>query len=324
MKKLFWLLFPVLFVVFFYAGKSGASLALDTAAANMPAVKYFNQSALAVKEPIEKYGALAGIGLWLAGLLLSVIIYLIIRVIGLKKIATVAAIIISFGLLAALGYELVWLEDRRTILSAAIPLYIGMPLFIAGLVTAICGVLIYRPRIDSANSKVKSDSAKVAVLLVAIAGLTSGCSLIGDTQYLACGFMNDPHCYQEAAVSTDDPAKCEQVTPPADFAKMGSNPPRDKCLLMIAQNKGDASKCNGIKGGIGSYTKEECVQGVAGTKLDDVKSTLEKTNNGKNATDEQKKKMQQEMEATQKMFEMLTNMQKTNFETQKAIIGNLR
>jgi hypothetical protein len=40
---------------------------------------------------------------------------------------------------------------------------------------------------------------------------------------------------------------------------MGSNPPQDKCYLMEAQNTGDLSACDKIKGGLMSYTREECI-----------------------------------------------------------------
>ena len=40
---------------------------------------------------------------------------------------------------------------------------------------------------------------------------------------------------------------------------MGSNPPQDKCYLMVAQNTGNLDACEKIKGGLMSYTREQCV-----------------------------------------------------------------
>ncbi|MDQ1343522.1 MAG: hypothetical protein QG650_241 [Patescibacteria group bacterium] len=49
---------------------------------------------------------------------------------------------------------------------------------------------------------------------------------------------------------------------------MGSNPPRDKCYLTIAENTGNYSSCDKIAGGPMSYSKTECVSGTAMKKDD--------------------------------------------------------
>jgi len=93
----------------------------------------------------------------------------------------------------------------------------------------------------------------------------SGC--LGDLIEFSCLFSDDAsHCYQSAAVQNSDPNGCEKVTPPAGFTM--SNPPQDKCYLQIAQNTGDYSICKKIKGGIGSYSEEECILGIVKRKGD--------------------------------------------------------
>jgi tetratricopeptide (TPR) repeat protein len=86
-----------------------------------------------------------------------------------------------------------------------------------------------------------------------------GCGL-ADLIDLSCGFMDDPdHCYQSAAVQGSDPEKCEKIE---GQGFSGSNPPKDKCYLQIAQNTGEYATCNEIEGGMMSYTVEECVTNI--------------------------------------------------------------
>lgn len=78
------------------------------------------------------------------------------------------------------------------------------------------------------------------------------CSLAPDTD----------HCAQFVAVQSGDPEDCKKIKW-TKFKSGGSNPPRDKCYLTIAQNKSDYTICKNIQWGVMSYTKEECVGGVA-------------------------------------------------------------
>ncbi len=90
--------------------------------------------------------------------------------------------------------------------------------------------------------------------------LLPGCSL-GSIISFSCSFMDDSeHCYQSAAVQNADPQECEKVTG-KDFGG-GSNPPRDKCYLMIAENTDNYSVCKDIQGGFMSYTQEQCVTDI--------------------------------------------------------------
>lgn len=100
---------------------------------------------------------------------------------------------------------------------------------------------------------------KKILLLIFIAPLfLSGC--LGDLLEFGCLFSDDDtHCYQSAAVQDSDAEKCEKVEAP-DWPD--SNPPKDKCYLLIAENTGDASVCDKIVGGIGSYSRQECIDNV--------------------------------------------------------------
>lgn len=94
------------------------------------------------------------------------------------------------------------------------------------------------------------------ILLLPSTLLLSGC--IGDLIEWGCFFSEDEeHCYQAAAVQESNPDDCAKVVTER-FEH--SNPPRDKCYLMIAENTGDITVCDDIEGGPASYTREGCIQ----------------------------------------------------------------
>lgn len=69
------------------------------------------------------------------------------------------------------------------------------------------------------------------------------------------------HCFQFTAVQSGSPAACERIKG-TKFKDTGSNPPRDKCYLQIAINKGDHTICNNIKWGPMSYSQDGCISDV--------------------------------------------------------------
>lgn len=103
----------------------------------------------------------------------------------------------------------------------------------------------------------------------------SGCIGVFD---FVCNFAGeqDYHCYQWFAVHEENPDDCEKVNQAEKFKDVGSNPPKDKCYLMIAEKTGDPSGCSEIKGGSMSYTVQECVWRAAVTARDpDICHTIE-------------------------------------------------
>lgn len=66
------------------------------------------------------------------------------------------------------------------------------------------------------------------------------------------------HCYQNEAVDNSDPSQCAKISG-KEFKQYGSNPPRDKCYMMVAAKMGDYGICNKIKWGEMSYTKADCI-----------------------------------------------------------------
>jgi len=87
----------------------------------------------------------------------------------------------------------------------------------------------------------------------------SGC--LGDLMGVMCDFLPDAdHCNQAAAVQEADTDDCAKIK---GEGFTGSNPPRDKCYLQIAENTGDYSACDKIQGGPMSYTKDDCIYAAA-------------------------------------------------------------
>ncbi|PIR48899.1 hypothetical protein COU80_01815 [Candidatus Peregrinibacteria bacterium CG10_big_fil_rev_8_21_14_0_10_55_24] len=87
----------------------------------------------------------------------------------------------------------------------------------------------------------------------------SGC--LGELMAVTCDFLPDAdHCYQAAAIQAGQVEECEKIE---GEGFQGSNPPRDKCYLLIAENTGDYGACDQIRGGPMSYTREECILGAA-------------------------------------------------------------
>ena len=92
----------------------------------------------------------------------------------------------------------------------------------------------------------------------------SGCIGVFD---FVCNFAGeqDYHCYQWFAVHEEDPDDCNNIRQAEKFQDAGSNPPKDKCYLMIAERTGDPSGCERIEGGLMSYTVQECIWRAAVT-----------------------------------------------------------
>ncbi len=150
------------------------------------------------------------------------------------------------------------------------------------------------------------------VLLGCLSDLADGgCSLLSG--------KDRDHCLQGAGATLGDDKLCGKIVG-ADFASGGSNPPKDKCYLMTANNTEKYAPCEKIKGGAFSYTVQECVQGVADKKLAEVKTDLSKPSvSPEDLADAQKK-----LADTQKYYEMLSSMQKSQQDMQQSAVRNLR
>lgn len=123
-------------------------------------------------------------------------------------------------------------------------------------------------------------SIKLLILTIVSSFFLSGCIGIFD---FVCEFTgdNDYHCYQWFAVQEEDPDMCTNVNQAEKFKNGGSNPPRDKCYLMIAEKTGDPSGCSNIKGGMMSYTVQECIwKAAVASRNPEICYTIEGSHNG--------------------------------------------
>ncbi|MBP9864646.1 hypothetical protein KBC54_04330 [Patescibacteria group bacterium] len=193
----------------------------------------------------------------------------------------------------------------------------------------------------------QKQTCNIFLPLLAVVSMSffSGCG-VADLVQIACDASSgDPHCTQEAAVQSDTVENCDKVAQKEEFKKFGSNPPRDKCVVMVAANTEDPAKCDKVKGGAMSYTKEDCIQAIGDTARDPatcsklgsgdiatcINKVAEKTfaditklKDMKSKTKEDITELQNMMNELAKTNELLTSMNKTTYDVQRGVIGNLR
>lgn len=202
---------------------------------------------------------------------LSYIIYLLLvgikHLVRLKKFMIINPFLLAASVLPWYFFarQLVYFEPRYTDIARAIISFVGEPLLsvsVFGLVLAALWLFILLIRFILNRNKTKE--ASLAVLLFFCPFLLTGC--LGQLQAVVCDFLPDSdHCWQGAGVQEGKSEECEKIK---GEGFVGSNPPRDKCYLLIAENTGDLSACDQIKGGLMSYTREECLLGAAVKNLD--------------------------------------------------------
>ena len=191
----------------------------------------------------------------------------------------------------------------------------------------------------------QKQTSKHSFFLLSIASLFlfSGCGL-SDLTKATCDISGgDPHCSQEAAVQSNDADNCDTVAQKEEFKKAGSNPPRDKCVVMVAANNENPETCNKVKGGLMSYTKQDCTQAISDTAREpstcpklggDVASCINKVaekaiidaeqlTTMKKKTPEDIAEVQRRLEELRKTNEMLSNVYKVKAETALTAIKGL-
>ena len=302
---LVFVVFAGAFTFFFFSKKAGLEKEFLAACAKVPSIRDFN-SALPAKAMtiVNSYGKFAGAGLGLLAFLISLIFLGILKIVRLAKfsLANMLILFLIYGGYLALAIELIHFEVRYTVLAIAIIFFAGYPLYSAAITTLIFIFIIYlltmifgrkkssfaRATEDKSSSvkatEDKSSTDKVeekksvaaekiiaaGVVAVALSFTLSGCSLIGWLEGDTCDINTDPHCNQGAAVDQGDDSDCAKVKQPADLKSVGSNPPKDKCYLMVAENTDNFDACDKIQGGMYSYTREECILDTATANEDPI------------------------------------------------------
>lgn len=228
----------------------------------------------------QKYGVYAGLIIAFLSMLIMYVLYGIKKLVRLGKLGIINPIILALSFLPwyLFANQLVYHEKRYTDIARGLISFLGEPMldatyliFILSLLWlfAEAGIMIYKK--IKPNKNTVSGILTFFILIFSPLAFT-GCT--GDIIGLVCDFFPDgDHCYQNAAVQEGQVEECEKIEGER-FKKGGSNPPRDKCYLQIAENTGDLDACNQIRGGLMSYTKEECIlnssikhENLAGCKM---------------------------------------------------------
>jgi type III secretion apparatus needle protein len=324
------LIFVVLSLVFaglFTAFKTDAGLKYQAEIKNIPSVQLFGVSP-STQDTVAKFGIAAGAAFGLIAFILSAILFGILKIVKVPAaVATGISSLLAYGGVAALGYELVYLEEKNSALASAIVNYIGKPLFYSGIIAAVLaiGLLLTSLMKKKAAEIIAKPAAMLLLLLSPL--LLSGCTIIGDLTQVGCGLeggQDAAHCYQEAAVQKNDEQVCNKAPQGEAFKDLGSNPPKDKCYYMVAMNKKDPSVCNNIKGGTLSYEINECASTVLDSSEKFVNEKLKKTDGGKNLSPEELLQVQQQMAEYNKMADIMSNMTKSIHDMNAGMVRNLR
>ena len=104
-------------------------------------------------------------------------------------------------------------------------------------------------------------------VLCSSALILPGCGF-PELENILCSILPDSdHCFQNAGMQTGEVAECEKIAG-TKFKGTGSNPPRDKCVMNVAANTYNYDLCKQCKGGLMSYTPEDCYLEVAEKNVD--------------------------------------------------------
>jgi len=158
-----------------------------------------------------------------------------------------------------LARQLVFFEPRYTDLARALIDFVGWPLYYGSLAGLITALIWLAAALGVKFGRRGRKPLAVWILIGLCPWLLTGC--VGDLMAVVCDFLPESdHCWQGAAVQEGKQEECEKIK---GESFSGSNPPRDKCYLLIAENTGDLSACEQIQGGFMSYTREECLLSLA-------------------------------------------------------------
>ncbi|HOX61172.1 MAG TPA: hypothetical protein PLV72_04175 [Candidatus Magasanikbacteria bacterium] len=213
----------------------------------------------------KNYGMYFGWLFALISMIAMYVLYLVKKIVRLGKFQIVNSIILLASLMPwyMLADELLHHEKRYTDIGRGLITYVGAPLYWMVWIVAGFALLWFTVVLLVKLLKKKNLASKTILILFIITApvLLTGC--VGDIMGIVCDFLPDAdHCLQGAAVQEGDDSGCEKISG-EKFKDVGSNPPRDKCYLQIAENTGNLEACKKIKGGPMSYDKDECILNTA-------------------------------------------------------------
>jgi hypothetical protein len=206
-----------------------------------------------IKEMFQRYYLFSGLLFGLLSAILYLILGILLRWAGkYRSFVRIGVVFLSILPWYIFARQLVYAESRNADYAKAIISYIGYPLLATTKFLFLLLILVFIGTILVKLKNIKTGMKFMAILILPM--FLSGC--LGGMAGLTCYLLPDSdHCYQAAAMQENDPEGCAKIK---GEGFEGSNPPRDKCYLKIAENTGDLSVCDKIEGGMYSYTKEEC------------------------------------------------------------------
>jgi hypothetical protein len=242
---LFWLVFAGVFYFFAY---------------DLVTIKHSDITDAGIAKIFSQYSIYSGLVLGLISMIGGYIVYLVLKIFKLNRFSLIYPILATLMTLPwyLFARQLVFFENKYTDLARGLIYFLGEPLlsttkFMFWLI--LFWILIFI--VGFVIKKGKGKKAGVIVGILILPFFLTGC--VGNINEWACSFFDNPdHCLQNAAIQDGNSDGCSKIKG-EDFEDSGSNPPRDKCYLKIAENTGDLSVCDKIEGGMFSYTKEECI-----------------------------------------------------------------
>ncbi len=164
------------------------------------------------------------------------------------------------------------------------------------------------------------------VSLLVLPLVLSGCGVVGTIEELGCGFVSgkdQDHCYQDAAKRKDSFDTCGKIKAET-FSALEGPATRDKCYLQVAEQKRDPSGCEKIEGGMISYTKEECVNSIFEKDMTDLQEKMDAAKDDPELEAQVTKEQQELADKMQKFYQMLSDINKSQYDMQKSAVQNLR
>ena len=259
--------FVIFYTFFYYFEKTTLEKEFLTATSLVPSIRNYGSSGVSQMQNIfHTWGLFIGLGFGLISWFVSLILFGLLKIVRLAKYSWTHLImlLIVYSAYFAFATELLYYENRFSAMAISIIFFVGYPLYYASIAALVLIFIIYLlPAIFFRIKKIPSSTVNTIILILTLSTMPfflSGCSLLSGLTSVGCDILSDStHCPQEVAVSGGEADNCAKVQQPEQFKDVGSNPPQDKCYLMVAQNTGNLDACNKIKGGWMSYTREECI-----------------------------------------------------------------
>ncbi len=265
---IFWLLFSILFLLF----KESNINTFDTMVTSLPIYDYIISSANQTKDILSKYW----IYIWWVFIILYLIITLLLlffakifRIYKYRLTAPIVMLVVNI-LFFILWFWLVNYEPRLIAISIWIIVFVWKTLLYTSSIMLFVSFVYLLKNIFHKVPQLPSNVIMIFMLLF-LWWCVEGCGIIWYVLDSWCDLSEDSdHCYQQAAVSENNPEICDKIE---------YGPPRDKCHMMIAMNSMDTSYCNEAEWNPLWYSSDFCEWQVLDVVLEEWEDETQKEKN---------------------------------------------